>query len=225
MGRDASGSAVLRGALPAGVAVRATDTPLDLEAARSSLLGEEAAAVAGAAPTRVREFATGRACARGALADLGVTPGPVPVGPDRAPRWPPGFVGSITHCAGFWAAAVASTAVLSRLGVDAEVHAPLEPDVADLVIAPGERERVAGLPPGWAVAWDTVLFSAKEAVFKATFPADRVWREAADVAVDLRPDGSFAATSRTPEALPPLIGRWRVTSTLVVTAAYSRPAG
>src|SRR5438874_13378259 len=71
------------------------------------LLGPEAAAVASAVPSRQREFATGRACARQALAALGVAPVPLDRGAGGAPAWPAGGVGSITHCAGYRGAAVA----------------------------------------------------------------------------------------------------------------------
>ena len=71
------------------------------------LFPEEEAAIARAVPTRRREFATGRWCARRALHDLGLPPAPIIPGERGAPGWPPGVVGTITHCPGYRGAAVA----------------------------------------------------------------------------------------------------------------------
>jgi 4'-phosphopantetheinyl transferase EntD len=60
----------------------------------------EADLVADAVEKRRREFVTTRRCARQALAQLGVPPVPIRPGPGRAPVWPAGVVGSLTHCAG-----------------------------------------------------------------------------------------------------------------------------
>ncbi|MBN1173619.1 MAG: 4'-phosphopantetheinyl transferase, partial [Micromonosporaceae bacterium] len=65
------------------------------------MLPEEAPLVARAVPRRRAEFTTGRHCARLALASLGVEPAAILAGPDRAPRWPAGIVGTITHCDGY----------------------------------------------------------------------------------------------------------------------------
>ena len=88
------------------------------------LFAQEAVAVDRAVPRRRAEFAAGRRCARAALARIGIPPAPLLRGEDREPLWPDGAVGSITHCAGYVAAAVAATEVMLSVGIDAEVHAP-----------------------------------------------------------------------------------------------------
>ncbi|MGH1552038.1 hypothetical protein ACRAWF_07450 [Streptomyces sp. L7] len=80
---------------------------------------EEAVARRFAAPRRAA-FTTGRHCAHRALADLGVPPGAIMRSPGGAPRWPASVVGSITHCDGYRAAAVASRARARAVGIDAE---------------------------------------------------------------------------------------------------------
>src|SRR5258708_36276243 len=99
---------------------------------------EEMAMVANAVDKRRREFATGRACAREALRELGIAPGPILAGERGMPRWPPGVVGSITHCAGYRAAAVAGSGDLMAIGIDAEPDAPLPDGVLDVVALPAE---------------------------------------------------------------------------------------
>lgn len=147
---------------------------------------------------RGREFVTARRCARDALAQLGIPPVPIHVGPRREPLWPTGVAGAITHCPGYRAAAV-SRAVAS-VGIDAEPHGPLPPGVLEQVASPGEREalnRLAREDP--AVHWDGVLFTAKEAVYKAWFPLTGRWLGFEDVVVVIDPAaGAFHADLRTP---------------------------
>ncbi|MBX6384282.1 MAG: 4'-phosphopantetheinyl transferase, partial [Microbispora sp.] len=90
-----------------------------------TLLPEERPFIAQAVDRRRREFVTGRHCARLALARIGVPPGPIPRGERGAPVWPAGTVGSITHCSGYRAAAVAPAHLARAIGIDAEPHEPL----------------------------------------------------------------------------------------------------
>jgi 4'-phosphopantetheinyl transferase EntD len=159
------------------------------------LLPAETAQLGWAVEKRVREHATGRSCARRALAALGVPPVPLLAGHRRAPRWPAGVVGSITHCPGYCAAAVARRADLSSLGIDAEVHAPLPDGVTELVSLDAERAWLAQAPSG--IHWDRILFSAKESVFKAWFPLTGLWLDFCDAEISFEPaTGSFQATLR-----------------------------
>ena len=98
--------AVLAALPPAGIAaVEAFDDDIP-----ARLFPEEEALVARSVDKRRREFTTARRCAREALARLGVPPAPILPGERGAPRWPAGVVGSMTHCAGYRAAAVARPA-------------------------------------------------------------------------------------------------------------------
>src|SRR5262249_41084450 len=94
---------LLRDLFPKGVCVVATNGVDDPH----PLMPGEVDAVSRAVPSRRREFALGRWCARRALGGLGIAPQSIPVGEGRAPTWPHGVVGSITHCREFVAAAVA----------------------------------------------------------------------------------------------------------------------
>ncbi|MEV7276801.1 4'-phosphopantetheinyl transferase superfamily protein [Streptomyces sp. NPDC093111] len=145
--------------------------------------------LARAVPARRREFTTARACARRALGGLGVAPVAIPYGTDRAPRWPAGIVGSITHCAGYRAAAVARATDVAALGLDAEPHAALD-QTGVLHLVTGEQERahlaeLAAVRPD--VHWDRALFSAKESVFKAWSPLTGRWLDFKEATVAFRP--------------------------------------
>ena len=190
------------------------------------LFPAEEALVAGAAAKRRREFATGRHCARRALAGLGVAPAPVLRGEMGAPRWPAGIVGSITHCAGYRAAAVARARDVLTTGVDAEPDEGLPAGVLDLVALPGERERLHALSaaePG--TCWDRLLFSAKESVYKAWFPLTGRWLgfHDADITIDAA-GGTFdvrllaAAADDRGFPLAGCAGRWLAEGGLILTA-------
>lgn len=162
---------------------------------RADLLLEEAAQlglVGLAAESKKREFLTARSCARRALRKLGLPPTPILRGPNREPLWPPGVIGSITHCNGFRAAAVAKQSDLLAIGIDAEIHDELPADVFEHVCLEPEIRWLATAPKG--THWSRVLFSAKESVYKAWFPLTHRWLGFEDVEVTFKPaEGTFYA--------------------------------
>ena len=135
---------------------------------------EEEAVIARAVDARRRAFATGRACARRALAGLGMDPAPIPRGERGAPQWPTGVVGSITHCDGYRAAAVARDRDVAAIGIDAEPNGALPAGVLSRIATGDELPLVRELSTSDArVSWDRLVFCAKEAVYKAWFPLAR----------------------------------------------------
>ncbi|MFI8517803.1 4'-phosphopantetheinyl transferase [Streptomyces sp. NPDC085481] len=142
-----------------------------------------------AVPARRREFTTARACARQALGGLGVAPVAIPYGASRAPQWPRGIVGSITHCTGYRAAAVARGAELAAVGIDAEPHAALDhTGVLHMVAGEEERAHLAELAVARPeIHWDRALFSAKESVYKAWSPLTGRWLDFTEAAVTFQP--------------------------------------
>ena len=74
------------------------------------LFPEEERLITRAVEKRRKEFTTARLCARKAMERLGVAPVPVLSGLRGEPLWPQGVIGSITHCAGYRAAALARAA-------------------------------------------------------------------------------------------------------------------
>jgi 4'-phosphopantetheinyl transferase EntD len=186
----------------------------------AELLPEEHAVIARAVEGRQREFATARSCARSALASLGVPPAPLLPGLRGAPRWPAGVAGSITHCDGYRAAAVAYTKDVRSLGIDAEPGEPLPDDgMLGLIASEAERARLADLAvvaPG--ICWDRLLFCAKESVYKTWFPLAHRWLgfEQADVVFDPDADG-FTAQVLVPGPFSSLRGRWLAAQGLLIT--------
>lgn len=186
------------------------------------LLPAEEEALGRVAPVRRSEFTAGRVCAHRALAALGVPvtpvlPGAVSRADDdaggRAPIWPDGVVGSITHCAGYAAAAVAHRTATVSLGIDAEPNQPLPGRTAARITLPAERAWLRRAP-ATDVCWDRLVFSAKESVYKAWWPLTGRWLGYSDVLVTVDPAaGRFTAAG--PFATWP--GRFSVHRGLIVT--------
>lgn len=213
--------------LPEGVAaVCAFGELTPGEDGHEGLFQAESAAIARAVPARRAEFTTVRLCARQGLAELGLPPVPLVPGKRGAITWPDGVSGSMTHCAGFRAAAVAYTKVTASLGIDAEPNLPLPEGVLEVISRPREAAGLAELSryrPD--VCWDRLLFSAKESVFKTWYPLTGRELDFEEAELDFDPDaGTFSARLLVPgpevagrrhDILP---GRWLVGRGFVLTA-------
>jgi 4'-phosphopantetheinyl transferase EntD len=220
IGGRAVAERLMRGLLPA--AVVAVESFGDIEA---DLYPEERPAVDRAVDKRRREFVTTRALARTALAGLGLPSAPIPRGEAGAPGWPDGVVGSLTHCAGYRAAAVARRDDVRTVGIDAEPNEPVPDGVLETVADDGERAAVAALAAGAPdVAWDRLLFSAKESVYKAWYPLTGRWLDFLAAEVTIEPAGAFTAALRVPgpvvdgAAVTAFAGRWVARRGLLATA-------
>lgn len=190
------------------------------------LFPTEQAIVERAVEKRRREFTTARACVREAFSQLGLPPSAVTNGARGEPRWPSGVVGSITHCDGYRACAIARSTDMATIGIDAEPHAALPEGVLSKIAGVqelswlGDRRREL---PG--VHWDRLLFSAKESVYKAWFPVAKRWLDFEDAVVTVNTSAeTFAARLLVPgpllggRRLATFSGRWLVSDGLVLTA-------
>lgn len=167
--------------------------------------------VAHAAEKRRRDFVLGRSCARAALAPLGHGEAAIGMGADGAPQWPTGVLGSITHTRGYAAAVVGEASSFLGVGVDAECVGGVTRKLWPRLFNAAEQALLAARTDADVSA--TVLFSAKEAAFKA-------WRLKGalafrDIAIALQ-EGGFTAE----HAGKQLHGRHAVEGDLVLTLAW-----
>jgi 4'-phosphopantetheinyl transferase EntD len=163
------------------------------------------------------EFATGRACARRALSRLQIESFVLRNGPDRAPRWPRGVVGSITHTGsipgGYCGVAVGRATELLALGLDAERAGAVGYSLWPQVLTAKERRWLDGQPEALQELFATIIFSAKECYYKAQFPLTGRWLDFGDVDIVLEPEGSafeayLASRSFAPAPLARCRGRY-----------------
>ncbi len=188
----------------------------------------------GAVRKRQTEFLAGRFCAREAMRACAPEHGDaaIAIGPSREPLWPPAIVGAITHSHGFASVAVARRADASGLGLDVEgvMSEKLAGEVLESIAANDEIARLVDMT-GWSTAVVlTLVFSAKETVFKCLYPQVRRYFDFRDASVvTLDPAcGRFSARllrSLTP-GLPaghPLDGRFERDEHMVCTAMVLPP--
>ncbi len=193
----------------------------------SRLFPTEESAIANSVEERRREFMTVRHCARCALHNLGAPVVALAPGPDRAPQWPDGVVGSMTHCIGYGAAAVGwRSDELTSIGIDAEPNEPLPKNVRSLASTADEWRMLLGLTSSCPdLAWDRLLFSAKEAVFKAWWPLTHTWLDFHQAKVELFLDGCFTVALSASCPFPhQWSGAWACDSDYITTTAWTRSA-
>ena len=194
------------------------------------LTKESACLSPNAVEKRRREFAAGRAAAHDALTALGEPVVPILVGEDRAPIWPPGVTGSISHtksCAMAVAALQDPTTanMVLGLGIDIEEDTPLAKDLWRAIRTPQEQEwaRTQANPGQMA----KLIFSAKEAAYKCQYATSRRYYgfDGMELEFDVE-NGSFRAYFCADQ--PPfrsgdfIAGRYAIGAGLILTAAENR---
>jgi 4'-phosphopantetheinyl transferase EntD len=157
-----------------------------------ALMPEEAAAFAASVVTVRRASGAARIVARQLLAKLGMTGCALPKGQGGAPIWPSAIVGSMSHDSRIAIAAIAQRSNFGGLGIDIEPAEALPPELLDLVATPQERAAIAEDP-----YQGRLLFAAKEAVYKAVYPLDRVFLDHHDVRVSLSQRRAVVRNGRT----------------------------
>ena len=221
-----TGESLMRSLLPPDICVAETTGDF------GHLRDAEREYFASAVPKRVREATTARSCARLALQRLYLRepeltePSTEPIFVPRAdgsPAWPAEVVGSMTHCVGYRAAAVASAHRYAGVGIDVEPAVPLSAAVQELIVRDEERRFAFGV-------YSKVLFSAKEAALKTWYPLGFRGFDVSDISVacdvesgagrgreDAR--GTFTARIPTMPDAPVLPGGWAIGGGFVATAA------
>lgn len=157
-------------------------------------------------PARRKEFAIGRGCAHHAMAQFGRGNEPVLIDTNRAPLWPDGLIGSITHCEGYSAAAVGRRNGVISLGIDAEIWSEFPVDIVDHIASPEEvaQSSLAAFDSRLSLA---LIFSAKESIYKAAHPLVRLFFDFRSVEVEFSvPDMSYIITSATIPEIANLAG-------------------
>ncbi|MGC1460341.1 MAG: 4'-phosphopantetheinyl transferase superfamily protein [Steroidobacteraceae bacterium] len=177
--------------------------------AAATLLPEEQQSLVRAVPKRISEFAAGRACARAALSQLGYGTVALPAGADRAPCWPSGATGSITHTHGYCAAVVAATTQIRALGLDAEPEDSVKPHLWRRICCAEELATLQAQETAYAIAAATLIFSAKEAFYKCQYTLTGEWLGFTDISVNIESDHFSVSSTRSLQIADLHPGPWR----------------
>jgi 4'-phosphopantetheinyl transferase EntD len=145
----------------------------------AALMPEEAPAFEGSVVAARRASGAARLVARNLLKNLGYPECPIRRGNARAPTWPEGIRGSLAHDSDYAVAAICRAEDFSAVGIDVEPAELLPPELVDFIATPRERTH---LDAHWFGG--RMLFAAKEAVYKAVYPLDRMFLDYHDVEID-----------------------------------------
>jgi 4'-phosphopantetheinyl transferase EntD len=173
---------------------------------------------------RLRELESGRAYAKRALAMLGVHNAELAIGPNRAPLWPTGVVGSLTHVldrsGGYFAAAVARTDAVLAVGIDIERENALHPDIWPYVLTKRELQHILAVPADIRRAEALFLWCAKEATVK--FMQQPI--DPSEIAIERDPkNGRFVAivtNGHATRSQPRLLGHTAYSQGLFLATAF-----
>lgn len=166
MTRHSSPPTSLRDLVPAAVAIGAMPPKVSFQ----KLPPAERALVLHAVAKRQREFATGRVLARRLLRDIGLSNFSIGRREDRTPIWPPGIIGSISHCDDMCVVAIApEDAGIRSVGIDVEPAEPLPREIWEVIASHDELRGLGGANCDMGLAIRR-LFSAKEAFYKCIYP-------------------------------------------------------
>lgn len=157
----------------------------DLTPADRDLLLEEERSLGNVVPARRREFRAGRFYARQALQGFGAGGSVIPIGDNRAPVWPAGVVGSISHTRSLCVVAVGSSTEFLGIGIDIEADSPLSWELAQLVSDAAELKGRDEIERRLGYDLPKLLFVIKEAFYKMYFPLTGRFLAFHDVRVEL----------------------------------------
>lgn len=202
------------------------------------LLPEERAQIDHASLRRQQQFSAGRACARAAMQAIGASAGPLLTRQRergsrsaalRSPSWPAGVRGSISHTRQ-WCGAVAAraddpAARGGAIGLDGEDRGRVHEGLWSRLFTPPEIEHLDQLTDPTLSA--TVMFSVKEALYKAQFPVTESWVGFEDVRVEWGDAGLRLHPMTDLDALDalrwPIEARWLQRDELVITGVFAWP--
>jgi 4'-phosphopantetheinyl transferase EntD len=150
---------------------------------------------------RLRTFSAGRFCARKAMELMGHPAMPIPMGDDRAPVWPAGITGSISHTQGLAGALICSTGHHPSIGLDIERRAAVDRSLWDILFDEQELQFIASAAVPDDLA--TLFFSLKESYYKMQYPLTQRFLDFRDVRIEYGPEGVQIKRLRSlPEAAP-----------------------
>ena len=136
--------------------------------------------------SRQREFSTGRVLARRLMQEAGHSVSALLRDEDRVPTWPSEIVGSITHCDSLCVVAVGRRDTHAGVGLDVEPDEPVSAGVERVVCRPEEGAWLDEASDDQDRARRVrLIFSVKEATYKAFYPELRTFWSFQDVRVEV----------------------------------------
>jgi 4'-phosphopantetheinyl transferase EntD len=138
----------------------------------------------------------------------------IPAAADRAPIWPSGFTGSISHANGYCVAVAARVTDagqkrgITALGVDVEQVGQVLPTLWPQLMCQEEIARLQALDEQDRDVTASLIFSAKEAFYKAQYTLTGGWVDFGDASIVLSENSFRLQVSNAGLAIAQLAGRF-----------------
>ncbi len=132
---------------------------------------------------RLKDFSTGRYCARKALVAIGYENAEILMGDEKQPIWPTGYVGSISHSAKLVGAIAATSSHIKSIGLDIETIGKIKPEMWKLLYTESEIKFLNQFGDEELAYHTTLIFSFKESFYKLQFPLTNTYLDFKDVEV------------------------------------------
>ena len=107
---------------------------------------------------------------------------------DKAPVWPDGVVGSISHSKFLAGAVIAAADRILSIGLDIETIGGVNPDMWDTLFLVSEQAFLQQFTGDELTFYTTLLFSGKEAFYKFQHPLTKFFLDFTDVEMRLIDD-------------------------------------
>lgn len=139
---------------------------------------------------------------------MGYPASPITTGTFREPLWPKGIIGSITHSQTLALVVVANkNKAFSGVGIDIETKNGVSSDFVRDLLTDRELTELRTRGAGWENDV-TLIFSAKEAVFKAVNPITNLMIDFNELEIQVDPhDRSFRAKYGGPNEINRIMNR------------------
>ena len=143
-----------------------------------TLYPEELALTKKMSSKRLYDFSSGRYAARKLLLNYEIEKHPILIGENRAPIWPTGIIGSISHSENLCIAVISDKKALNSIGVDIESSKRINADILPLICNEEEISHIKLLEKASNINILTnakLIFSIKESLFKCLNPLINNW--------------------------------------------------
>lgn len=134
---------------------------------------EEYAIIKTSVDKRQKEFIAGRLLVKRSLKVFGIENFALLSGDNREPIWPDNIIGSISHSNKYICTAVSEISSYKGIGVDLEPIGEVRKNMLHHILTENEQNWLKGLEQDNLKKLYTIIFSAKESIYKCIFPIVR----------------------------------------------------
>lgn len=131
---------------------------------------DEYAIIKNSVEKRKKEFIAGRLLVKQSLKAFGIKNFALLSGDNREPIWPENIIGSISHSNVYICTAISDCNSYEGIGIDLETRGKVGEDLINYILTENEKNWLKDLDENNQKNLHTIIFSAKESLYKCIFP-------------------------------------------------------